>query len=130
MGYNAVTSKLSDYAPKILNMGFSAALLIANVTAILAFIPIGIISSKIGRKKTILFGVTLLAFCFGSVYFITPNTGFFTLCHLRLNLGLHGQALTLTVIRWWLNYLKDLMWADIRDTITHLVWQLKRLPHF
>lgn len=88
MGYNAVTSKLSDYAPKILNMGFSAALLIANVTAILAFIPIGIISSKIGRKKTILFGVTLLAFCFGSVYFITPNTGFL----LYVILGLTGIA--------------------------------------
>ncbi len=88
MGYNAVTSKLSDYSPKILNMGFSVALLIANVTAILAFIPIGIISSKVGRKKTILFGIALLVLCFGSVYFITPNTGFL----LYVVLGLTGIA--------------------------------------
>ena len=88
MGYNAVVSKLSDYAPKVLNMGFSTALLIANATAIIAFIPIGLLSSKIGRKKTILFGVSLLTLCFGSVYFITPNTGFL----LYVVLGLTGIA--------------------------------------
>ena len=88
MGYNAVISKLSDYAPKVLNMGFSTALLIANATAIIAFIPIGLISSKIGRKKTILFGVSLLTVCFGSVYFITPSTGFL----LYVVLGLTGIA--------------------------------------
>lgn len=88
MGYNAVISKLSDYAPKVLNMGFSTALLIANATAILGFIPIGILSSKIGRKKTILFGVSLLTVCFFSVRFLTPQTGFM----LYVVLGLTGVA--------------------------------------
>lgn len=88
MGYNAVISKLSDYSPKVLNMGFSTTLLIANATAILGFIPIGIISSKVGRKKTILFGVVLLTLCFASVYFITPNTGFL----MYVVLGLTGVA--------------------------------------
>lgn len=74
MGYNAIISKLSDYAPTMLDMGFSTILLIANVTAILSFIPIGILSAKIGRKKVVLFGVTLLTICFGSVYFITSET--------------------------------------------------------
>lgn len=88
MGYNAVISKLSDYSPKVLNMGFSTTLLIANATAILGFIPIGIVSSKVGRKKTILFGVVLLTLCFASVYFITPNTGFL----MYVVLGLTGVA--------------------------------------
>jgi MFS family permease len=88
MGYNAVISKLSDYAPKVLNMGFSTALLIANATAILGFIPIGILSSKIGRKKTILFGVSLLTVCFFTVRFLTPETGFM----LYVVLGLTGIA--------------------------------------
>lgn len=74
MGYNAIISKLSDYAPTMLNMGFATILLIANVTAIISFIPIGIVSAKIGRKKVILFGVALLTICFGSVFFITPET--------------------------------------------------------
>ena len=74
MGYNAIISKLSDYAPTMLDMGFAEILLIANITAILAFIPIGILSAKIGRKKVVLFGVGLLTICFTSVIFVTPET--------------------------------------------------------
>lgn len=76
MGYNAVMTKVSDYAPKILQLAsFTIPLLIANVTAIIAFIPIGIISTKIGRRKTILFGIVLLTLCFGSVFFLNHDTG-------------------------------------------------------
>ena len=74
IGYNAVTTKLSDYAPKVLNLGYSMPLLIAQGAALLAFIPIGILATKIGRRKTILIGITLLTLCFGSVYFISVNT--------------------------------------------------------
>ncbi len=73
-GYNAVTTKLSDYAPKVLDMGFSMPLLIAQGAALIAFVPIGILATKIGRKKTILIGITMLTLCFGSVYFLTPDT--------------------------------------------------------
>ena len=75
-GYNAVTTKLSDYAPKVLEMGFSLPLLIAQGAALIAFIPIGIIATKIGRRKTILAGIIMLTVCFGSVYFLTPDTAF------------------------------------------------------
>lgn len=76
-GYNAVTTKLSDYAPKVLDMGFSLPLLIAQGAALIAFIPIGILATKIGRRKTILIGITMLTLCFGSVFFLTKNTAFF-----------------------------------------------------
>ena len=75
-GYNAVTTKLSDYAPKVLDMGFSMPLLIAQGAALISFIPIGILATKIGRKKTVLIGITMLTICFGSVYFLTPDTAF------------------------------------------------------
>jgi len=76
MGYNAVMTKVSDYAPKILQLAsFTIPLLIANVTAIIAFIPIGILSTKFGRRKTILFGIVLLTLCFGSVFFLSHDTG-------------------------------------------------------
>lgn len=75
-GYNAVTTKLSDYAPKVLNLGFSLPLLIAQGAALIAFIPIGILATKIGRRKTILIGITMLTLCFGSVFFLTPDTAF------------------------------------------------------
>jgi len=73
-GYNAVTTKLSDYAPKVLDLGFSMPLLIAQGAALIAFIPIGILATKIGRRKTVLIGIVMLTVCFGSVYFLTPDT--------------------------------------------------------
>ncbi len=76
MGYNAVMTKVSDYAPKILQLSsFTLPLLIANITAILAFVPIGIVSTKFGRRKTILAGIVLLTLCFGSVFFLSKDTG-------------------------------------------------------
>ncbi len=73
-GYNAVTTKLSDYAPKVLDLGFAMPLLIAQGAALIAFIPIGILATKIGRKKTILIGIIMLTLCFGSVFFLTPDS--------------------------------------------------------
>lgn len=67
MGYNAVISAFSRYAT--IQIGLtgsqaSAILLVANVGAILSFIPIGIFSSKFGRKRTIQMGILLLALVF------------------------------------------------------------------
>ena len=44
--------------------GASTCLLIATAGAIISYIPVGALASKIGRRKTILFGVVLLAVCF------------------------------------------------------------------
>jgi len=73
MGYNAITSAFSKYAINALGMKESMAsliLVVSVITATAAFIPIGITSSKIGRKKSILYGVVLLtaAFAVTSLY--------------------------------------------------------------
>lgn len=70
MAYNAVTTAFSRYATNVWKMengGYANCLMVATVAAILSYIPIGQLSSKIGRKKTILFGVVLLAGCYLSV---------------------------------------------------------------
>lgn len=67
MGYNAVTTAFSKYAVNTLGMKESQAsliLMVAVITATIAFIPVGIISTKIGRKKSILGGVVLLSAVF------------------------------------------------------------------
>lgn len=77
MGYNAVTTAFSRYATNYLDMEESVASIIkmvAIVAATISFIPVGIISSKIGRKKSILFGVILLAATFGTATFYTSYT--------------------------------------------------------
>jgi len=74
MGYNAVTTAFSKYAVNALGLGESQAsliLMVAVVVATLAFVPVGFISSRVGRRKSILFGVALLTASFGTVAFYT-----------------------------------------------------------
>lgn len=75
MGYNAITSAFSKYAVSYLNMGnYSLPLLIANGAALASYIPVGIIASRIGRKKSILIGVIMLAAAFFGAQFVTART--------------------------------------------------------
>ena len=70
IGYNAVTSKYSVYASNVLGVSYSTTLLIANAAAIISYIPVGFIASKIGRKKTIIAGVVMLATAFAAAAFM------------------------------------------------------------
>lgn len=74
MGYNAVISKYSVYAGDVLGLDYNLTLIIAQAAAIISYIPVGIISSKIGRKKTILVGVAILAFSFGAASFMREGS--------------------------------------------------------
>ena len=67
VGYNGVTTWFTTYVEEVLGEGLGGAstcLLVATAGAIVSYIPIGIVASKIGRKKTIQAGVILLAACF------------------------------------------------------------------
>ena len=73
-GYNAITSKYSVYATNVLNKDYNTTLLIAQAAAVVAYIPVGIIASKIGRKKSILIGVGMLTVAFGGAIFIGASS--------------------------------------------------------
>ena len=78
MGYNAVTTAYSKYFTFMWGdlSGAATCLLIATVGAVVSYVPVGIISSKIGRKKMIMIGVVILAACFafaGLVKVFTPG---------------------------------------------------------
>ncbi len=74
MGYNAVTSKYSVYATNILNKDYNFTLIIAQVAAIIAYLPVGFIASKLGRKKTILAGVVMLTAAFLGACFMNADS--------------------------------------------------------
>ncbi|MBP5198980.1 MAG: MFS transporter [Lachnospiraceae bacterium] len=74
MGYNAVISKYSVYAGKVLNVDFNTTLLIAQGAAIISYLPVGVISSKFGRKKTILGGIVMLAVAFCTASFLRAGS--------------------------------------------------------
>ncbi len=73
-GYNAITSKYAVYAGNILSMDYNTTLLIAQAAAIIAYLPAGMVASKIGRKKTIIGGVLLLAVAFGAAAFMRAGS--------------------------------------------------------
>ena len=76
IGYNGVTTWFTTYVSEVMGQGLGGAstcLLIATAGAIVSYIPIGQIASKIGRKKTILGGVVLLAVCFALGYVLTTT---------------------------------------------------------
>ena len=74
IGYNSITSKYSVYATRELGFDYNLTLIIAQAAAVVSYIPVGIISSKFGRRKTILAGVVMLASAFFIANFITFST--------------------------------------------------------
>ena len=73
-GYNAVTSKYAVYAANVLQKDYNTTMLIAQGAAIVTYLPAGMIASKIGRKKTIMGGVVMLAGAFGIAAFMRADS--------------------------------------------------------
>lgn len=74
IGYNAVTTWFSVYATESWNMTLGQAnmcLTIATAGAIVSYIPVGNIASKLGRRKTIRFGTLLLSASFFAAFVYT-----------------------------------------------------------
>ena len=83
MAYNAVTSAFSRYATQVWeleNGGYADCLMVATVAAVISYIPLGFLASKIGRKKSILMGIVGLLI--GFLY-----VGLFLKYHFMINLG-------------------------------------------
>ena len=81
--YNAVTTAFSRYARTVWGMeggGFANCLMVATVAAIISYIPIGVISAKVGRKNTIMGGLVLMLISFFAAIFFTEY-------HVVINLG-------------------------------------------
>ncbi len=86
-GYNAVTTAFSKFATITWGMSLGSAntcLTVATAVAIISYIPIGEVASRVGRKKCIVFGVILLTLCFFTGYV--------------LNTLLHGYSPVLLVV--------------------------------
>ena len=77
MAYNAVTTAFSRYCASVwgTDLGTSSGyLLCATVAAIAAFVPLGFLSGKMGRKKTVLLGVAAMTICYAAAIFIQKQT--------------------------------------------------------
>lgn len=75
--YNAVTTSFSRYCLNILGVALGASsgyLTVATIVAILAFVPLGKLADKIGRKNSILFGIILMTLSYTVALFIRSET--------------------------------------------------------
>ncbi|MCR4797847.1 MAG: MFS transporter [Lachnospiraceae bacterium] len=76
VSYNAVETWFTKFASEIWGKGLGGAstcLLIANAGAILSYIPVGWVSGKIGRKKSILGGIIIMTSCYLFGLFFTST---------------------------------------------------------
>lgn len=72
MGYNAISSNLSVYTTKTLNLSAGVASIISGVSmgiSAIAFIPVGALAAKIGRRKSIMLGFALAVVSFFLIFF-------------------------------------------------------------
>jgi len=92
-GYNAVTSKYSVYAGEVLKLDYNMTLIIAQAAAIVAYLPIGLISAKLGRKKVILGGIVLLGSAFLGASFMGAGSSILVMDVLFIMAGIGWAAI-------------------------------------
>ncbi|MBQ6947306.1 MAG: MFS transporter, partial [Clostridia bacterium] len=77
MAYNAVTTAFSRFCVNVWGADLSVSssyLLTATASAIAAFLPLGFLSGKLGRKRTVLLGIAVMTLCYGIAFFIRQQT--------------------------------------------------------
>lgn len=96
MGYNAISSNLSIYITKTLNLSAGLGGIISGVSmaiSAIAFIPVGYLAVKIGRRKSIIMGFAMAVVSFALIFFFAANPGaavmyLFTVFYLIAGFGL------------------------------------------
>ena len=60
--FNAVTTKFTDYASNVLELSnYVLPVTVANVAALIGFLPLAKLADAIGRRKTVLLGILMLS---------------------------------------------------------------------
>ena len=73
--FNAVTTKFTDYASNVLELtNYVLPVTVANVAALIGFLPLAKLADHIGRKKTVLMGILMLSLGTLVGSFLTKDT--------------------------------------------------------
>lgn len=88
--YNAVTTSFSRYCINIWNVDLSVSsgyLTVATVAAIAAFVPLGFLSGKAGRKNAVLIGIIIMILGYTAAIFIRRETPVMYLIFAAVGIG-------------------------------------------
>ncbi len=123
--YNAAVSKFSVYASNHLNIeNYALPPLIATVAAAVCFIPIGIISTKIGRRKMILIGIVGLTVSFFAAIFIQSGSG--SLMYLILGVVAVPINVSTDMLMYFVMGMVGISWASINVNSYPMVVEMAR----
>ncbi len=70
MGFNAIFTKYAVYSGEVLSLDYNTTFMVFQIVSAASLIPMGMVSTKFGRKKSILFGTALLALSMGAASFM------------------------------------------------------------
>ena len=74
MAYGCIETNFSRFAETVLGMdAYTVPMLVATIAALICFLPLGILSGKLGRKNTIIIGLGVLLGCAVLSTFITNH---------------------------------------------------------
>ncbi|RKM57320.1 MFS transporter [Butyrivibrio sp. X503] len=88
--YNAVTTAFSRFVVEVWDMrngDYATCLLVATVAATLSYVPIAYISGEIGRKKTILIGIVIMATGYITAGLFPSFSFFINICFVMVGIG-------------------------------------------
>ena len=90
MAYNAVTTAFSKYVQSYLGLeggNFAGIMMIATVVATIAYVPIGMLTAKIGRKKAVMGGIILMMGSFAAAAFFKTYSDAFKIILSLMGIG-------------------------------------------
>ncbi|MCR4894291.1 MAG: MFS transporter [Eubacteriales bacterium] len=90
MAYNAVTTAFSKYVQSYLGLeggNFAGIMMIATVVATIAYVPIGMLTAKIGRKKAVMGGILLMMGSFAAAAFFKTYSDAFKIILSLMGIG-------------------------------------------
>ena len=88
--YNAVTTAFSRFVVEVWDLrdgAYATCLLVATVASTHSYVPIAIISGKIGRKKTILIGIVIMATGYITAGMFHSFSFFINICFVLVGIG-------------------------------------------
>lgn len=98
MSYNGVTTAFSRYAQEVWHLeggGFAVALMMVAVSAFVSYIPLGILATKIGRKKVIGIGFAMMLIIFAAVSFVSEYRSYVNVLFVLIGVG--GSAVGVNI---------------------------------
>ena len=88
--YNAVTTAYTRYVEQVWGVtggGFAGGLMVGTIAAVISYLPIGILSSRFGRRRLIQFGIILMTVSYAAAFLLPAYNGWMYVLLVLIGIG-------------------------------------------